>query len=87
MEACEFKSESLESTLGRETLCFSGNVAPGVAKVGSLFGAGLASDLDKLSTKSAQNYSDSTVCTSKSHDIEQHGAWLEDEVGEMCKRL
>ena len=77
-EACEFTGE---------TLCFfSGNVASGVAEVGSLFpGAGL--DLQKLPAKSAQGCSESTICTSKSQRTVTFGALLEDEVGKMCTAL
>ena len=65
---------------------FSGDVASGVAEVGSLFpGAGL--DLQKLPAKSAQGCSESTVCTSKSRRTVTFGTLLEDEVGKMCTGL
>ena len=67
-----------ESSLGRKTYFFSGNVAPGVAEV-SLSGCG--PDLAKLPTKSAQDCSESSICTSKSQKTGGIRALLEDEVG------
>jgi hypothetical protein len=75
-----------ENTLGRETLCFSGKVAPRVAEAGPLYPR-LQFDLGKLSTKSAQDFSESSICTSKCETTEAFRALLEDEVGKMCTRL
>ena len=48
-----------ENIFGCEALCFSDKVASGVATVGSLF-LGLRGS--KLSTKSAQDCSESSIC-------------------------
>ena len=60
--ACEFTGEN---TFGRQALCFTGMEAPGVAKVGSVFPRVGGLDLGKLSTKSARDCSESSICTSK----------------------
>ena len=71
-EACEFTGEN---TLGCETLFFPGNAASGVAEVGPLF------PQLRASTKSAQDCSESSICTSKCENVGMRGALLEDEIG------
>ena len=78
LEACEFTGEN---TLGRETLCGSWGRQSRVS-VSAVAGV----DLAKLPTKSAQDCSESSVCTSNDKRIGFLGVLLEDEVGKMCTR-
>ena len=75
--ACEFKDEN---TFRRETLFFSGKVVSVLA--------GLGFGLQKLSTKSAQDCSESSICTSKGlKKTDGAGELFEDEVGKRCTGL
>ena len=61
-------------------------VAPRVSKVGFVFPLVRASIEEKLLTKSAQDCSASSICSSKCQKSEGIGAPLEDRVGKSARR-
>ena len=75
----------LKTLWGTKPCFFSGNVAPGVAEVGSLFPR--FRYLGKLSTESAQDCSESSICTSTCYKNSILETLLEKEVGKMCTTL
>ena len=83
-EAREFMGETFS---GAKPIVFSGNVAPGVAEVGSLFPRVRFSICKSCRQKSAQDCSKSSICISRCKKTESFGALLEDQVGKMCARL
>ena len=93
-EACEFW---VKTRSGAKPCIFSGNVAPGVAAVGSLFpGLRASFALENLKKQTASEHfwkmrsanSESSICKMlKFKKIDAFGALLEDEAGKMCTSL
>ena len=69
--------------MGKNTIGYYWVMCPRVAEVGSLFPGVRCLDLGKLSTKSAQDWSESPVCMSVCSRTSILGALLQYEVGKM----